>query len=183
MVDQIKVEKVERLHQDFLDVKGAVIAEFRGLDVAKMTELRRQLRESSIKFQVIKNRLAQLAAQNTPVEPLVKHFVGPISIAFTYDNPVAVAKALNAYSKKEPLLAIKAGMLQGKRIDAEQVKILADLPPREVLLAKCLGALQAPVGSFAGVLSGIIRQFIYALNAVKEKKANNLPAIIEEEHA
>lgn len=170
MIEQSKVEKVERLHQDFLNVKAAVIAEFRGLNVAKMTELRKQLRESSIKFQVIKNRLAKLAAQDTPVEQIVKYFVGPVSIAFTYDDPMAVAKVLNAYTKKEPLLSIKAGLLQGKAINSEQVKVLADLPPREVLLAKVLGTLQAPVGAFAGVLSGIIRQFIYVLNAIKEKK-------------
>ncbi|MBI4595382.1 MAG: 50S ribosomal protein L10 [Candidatus Tectomicrobia bacterium] len=170
MVEQVKVEKVEQLHQNFLKIKGAIVAEYRGLNVAKMTELRRQLRGASIEFQVIKNRLAKLAAQGTPVEPIAKHFVGPTSLAFSYDDPVALAKLINIYAKKEPLLAIKAGLLDGKAIDSSQVKVLADLPSREILLAKLLGSLQAPISSFVGVLSGVIRQFVYTLNAIKEQK-------------
>ncbi|MFZ5639645.1 MAG: 50S ribosomal protein L10 [Bacillota bacterium] len=151
--------------------QGAVLADYRGLNVAEVTELRNKLREAGVEFKVVKNTLTRIAAHQIGLEGLDPYLEGPTAIAFGADDPVAPAKILSEFAKTHKDLELKAGVLEGKVIDLEGIKALANLPAREVLLAKVLGGMQAPMYGFAGVLQGTLRSLVYALNAVREKKA------------
>lgn len=163
VVDEIK----ERLEK----IQGAVLTDYRGLNVAEVTELRNKLREAGVEFKVLKNTLTRIAAHQVGLEDLDSYLEGPTAIAFGIDDPVAPAKILSEFAKAHKALEIKAGILENKVIDAEGVKALADLPSREVLLAKLLGAMQSPMYGFAGSLQGLLRNLVYVLDAVREKKA------------
>lgn len=163
VVDEIK----ERLEK----IQGAVLADYRGLNVAEVTELRVKLREAGIEFKVLKNTLTRIAAHQVGLQDLDSYLEGPTAIAFGLEDPVAPAKILSDFAKTHKALEIKAGILENKVIDADGVKALADLPSREVLLAKVLGAMQSPMYGFAGSLQGLLRNFVYVLDAVREKKA------------
>lgn len=163
VVDDIK-DKLEKS-------QGAVLTDYRGLNVAEVTELRTKLREAGIEFKVLKNTLTRIAAHQIGLEDLDPYLEGPTAIAFGVDDPVAPAKILSDFAKTHKALDIKAGILENKVIDFEGVKALADLPPREVLLARVLGGMQGPMYGFAGSLQGVLRKFVYALDAVREKKS------------
>lgn len=165
-----KAEKVAALHAKFGQAKHAVVADFRGLSVEQMAELRRRLRAAAVEFHVVKNTLARRAAEGTRYALLRDYFVGPTSIAFGVDDAVAMAKALTEYAKAEPKLAIKAALIDGKVLTPQEVEEVAKLPPREVLLAQLLAALQGPMAGLAGVLQGVLRQLVYVLLAIKAAK-------------
>jgi len=166
----VKVEKVEVLHEKFAGSKGAILSDFRGLNVQQMAELRIQLRAVDVELQVVKNTLARRAVEATVYAPLADHFTGPTSVAFAADDVVAMAKALTTYAKRQPKLEIRAGLVEGKVVLADGISALADLPPREVLLARMLGGLQGPAAGLVGVLQAVLRQLLYALLAIKQAK-------------
>jgi ribosomal protein L10 len=171
---QIKPEKaaaVEDLHSKFSRAVSAVLADFRGLSVQELTDLRRQLREASLELAVVKNTLARLAVQGTTFEKLSPYLKGPTSIALSYRDVVAPAKVLSTYQKKQPKLALRAGYFEGEVIPAEKLLEIADLPPREVLLAHTLAAMQGPLVGLVGTLQGILSTFIGTLQAIHDKKA------------
>lgn len=165
-----KAEKITVLHEKFAESQAAIVAGFSGLNVHQMAELRGQLRATHSELQVVKNTLARRAATDTVFASLSDQFVGPTSITFTSQDVIAVAKALTDYAKKEPKFSIRAGFVEGQVLSAEQVAALAELPPREVLLSRLLASMQSPVSGFVGVLQGVLRQFLYVLQAVKEAK-------------
>lgn len=165
-----KAEKVAALHTKFAEAKGAVVSDFRGLNVQQMAELRSRLREAAVELEVVKNTLARRAAADTDFVQLADYFVGPTSIASTVGDVVAMAKVLTDYAKREPKLDIRAGLIDGKVISARDVTALAELPPREVLLARLLAGMQGPIAGLVGVLHGVLRQLLYALVAIKEAK-------------
>jgi len=101
---------------------------------------------------------------------LTEHFVGPISVAFSQHDAVAMAKALTEYAKKEPKLSVRVGLVEGQVLSSEQITALAELPPREVLLGRMLASMQSPIVGFVGVLQGVLRQLVYVLQAVKDAK-------------
>ena len=168
---EAKKQVVEEIKGRLQRTQGAVLADYRGLNVAEVTELRSKLRESGVEFKVLKNTLTSIAANEIGIEGLDPYLTGPTAIAFGITDPVAPAKILSDFAKTHKALEIKGGILENKVIDAEGVKTLADLPSREVLLAKLLGAMQSPMYGFAGSLQGLLRNFVYALEAVREKKA------------
>lgn len=174
MADKAKTEMVEELCDKFQRVKGLVLVDFRGLNVRKMTELRAQLREAGIEYQVVKNTLAKRAARGTKVEKAADLFAGPTSMAVSYQDELAPAKVLSSFIKKqgpkERILKIKGGVLDGTAIRPEEVEALANLPPRPVLLSHLLSQLQAPVANLVGVLQGVLRDFMCVLKAIEEKK-------------
>jgi large subunit ribosomal protein L10 len=135
-----------------------VVADYRGLTVAQVTELRKQLREAGVEFKVIKNTLTRRATAEVGLTELDEHLTGPSAIAFSADA-VAPAKILIDFAKKNENLKVKAGVVEGKVVDAAQIKALADLPSREGLLSMLLSVLQAP-----------IRNFALAVKAVGEKQ-------------
>ncbi len=167
---ETKKQVVEEVKARLQKAKGAVLTDFRGLNVAEVTKLRSQLREAGIEFKVIKNTLTRIAANEVGLKGLDPYLEGPTAIAFGNEDPMAPAKILTEFIKTHKALEIKAGILEEKVIDADGVKALADLPPREVLLAKLLGAMQFPLSGFAGSLKGLLGNLVYVLEAVREKK-------------
>jgi large subunit ribosomal protein L10 len=166
-----KVESVAELHGKFARAVSAVLADFRGLTVQELTDLRQQLREASLELAVVKNTLARLAVQDTPFEGLSPYLKGPTSITFSYRNVVAPAKVLNAYVKKQPKLAVRAGLFEGELVPAEKIAEIADLPSRDIILAQALAAMQGPLAGLVGILQGILSTFIGTLQAIHDKKA------------
>lgn len=148
-----------------------ILADFRGIPVAKITDLRSRLRKAGSDMKVAKNTIAGLAAKEVGVEGLDQYLVGPTVFAFGIEDPVAPAKILSDFAKEiKQGLDIKAGVLEGKVIDVEGVKALADLPSREVLLAKVLGGMQAPMYGFASVLAANLRNLVYVVDQVRQQK-------------
>jgi large subunit ribosomal protein L10 len=166
-----KVVSVTELHEKFARAVSAVLADFRGLTVQEITVLRQQLREASLELAVVKNTLARLAVQETAFEELSPYLKGPTSITFSYRDTVAPARILSAYVKRQPKLAMRAGLFEGEIVPAEKIAEIADLPPRDVLLAQTLAAMQGPLAGFVGTLQGVLSTFIGTLQAIHDKKA------------
>ncbi|MEN6412861.1 MAG: 50S ribosomal protein L10 [Veillonellales bacterium] len=167
-----KKQIVEELKEKLSNTKGAVITNYRGLNVAQDTKLRRKLREAGVEYRVVKNTMTRIAAQETGLAGLAPVLEGPTAIAMSYTDPVAPAKLISDFIKENKLqaLEIKAGLVEGQVIDAKGVKELAGLPPKEVLIAKMLGSMQSPVVGLVNVLQGSIRNLVYALDAVRQQK-------------
>lgn len=163
---------VAELKEKLSTTKGAVLTSYRGLTVAQDTKLRRKLREAGVEYRVIKNTLTRIAADQAGVGGLDSYLEGPTAIAISYTDPVAPAKIISEFVKetKGQVLEIKAGLVEGQVIDADGVKALANLPPREVLIAKVLAGMQSPIVGFVNVLQGNIRNLVYALEAVRQQK-------------
>lgn len=136
-----------------------VVADYRGLNVSQVTELRKQLREAGIEFQVLKNTLVRRATAEAELSELNEVLTGPTAIAFSREDVVAPAKILADFAKKNDALEIKGGVVEGRVVDVEQIKALAALPSREGMLSMLLSVLQAP-----------IRNFALAVKAVSEKQ-------------
>lgn len=141
--------------------KATILVDYRGLDVAAVTELRKQLREAGVEFKVYKNTLVRRATVETNLTEIDEHLVGPTAIAFSNEDVVAPAKVLNNFAKENEALEIKSGIIEGNVVSIDEIKELAELPSREGLLAMLLSVLQAPV-----------RNFALAVKAVAEQKEN-----------
>jgi len=161
---------VAELKEKLSSAKGAVLTDYRGLTVSQDTQLRRKLRESAVEYRVVKNTMTRIAASELGISDLNQFLEGPTAIAFSAVDPVAPAKIISQFSKDNKVLEIKAGLVEGKVIDVDGVKALASLPPREVLLAKLCGTMQAPIAGLVNVLQGNIRNLVYALEAVRKSK-------------
>ena len=168
-----KTEKeavVAEVQEKLKKAAAAVLTEYRGLSVQDLAELRRDLRAQGVEYKIYKNTLAKRAADQAHLAGLHEHLTGPTAIAFGYDDPIAAAKLVSAFSKKHSALSIKGGLLDGRVIDAASMRALANLPSREVLLAKVVGLLQSPISGLATVLNGPIRGLAVALGQVAEQK-------------
>jgi len=165
-----KAEKMAALHAKFVDVKAAILADYSGLNVQQMAELRSQLHEAMVELHVVKNTLARRAVEDTGFVSLADHFVGPTSVAFSQHDAVAMAKALTEYAKKESKLNVRVGFVEGQVLSPAQITALAELPPREVLLGLMIASMQSPLVGLVGVLQGVLRQLVYVLQAVKDAK-------------
>ncbi|CDE92891.1 MULTISPECIES: 50S ribosomal protein L10 [Acidaminococcus] len=165
-----KAGKVAELKDLLSSSKGAVLVDYCGLTVAEDTELRSKMREAGVKYMVAKNTFIRIAAKEAGVEGLDSYLEHNTAVAFSAEDPVAPAKILNDFSKDHKALEIKAGILDGKVIALDEVKALAELPSRDELLAKLVGSMQAPISGLVNVLQGTIRNFVYTLEAVRQKK-------------
>lgn len=167
-----KTQVVSEIKEKFQRSSGVVLADYRGLTVAQVTQLRAQLRKAGVEYRVLKNTLVSRAANEIGVEGLDSYLKGPTALAFSAD-PVAPAKILTNFAKENKLknFKIKAGVLEGKVIGADGVKALADLPSREVLLTMVVRGMQAPLAGMVNVLQGPIRKMGYALEEVRKLKA------------
>jgi large subunit ribosomal protein L10 len=154
----------------------AVLADYRGMTVGQMRDLRTKLRGDGIQMVVVKNTLARRAAKAAGYEPLSAELVGPIAMLFAVDDVSAPARILNDYIRANRKMVIKGGLLEGQVIKADAVTELADLPSREVLLSRLLGAMQAPLGNLASVLQAPITKFARTLDAVRSQKEAQSPA-------
>ena len=166
-VSPAKAAVVAEMKEKLESAQGAVLVGFTGLTVADVTKLRR------VEYKVIKNTLTRIAADELGYDGLDSHLEGPTALAYSAEDAVAPAKILKAFIKetKTEALTVKAGLVDGQVIDAAAVNALADLPSREELIAKLLGSMQAPVSGLVNVLQGNIRNVVYALEAVRAKKA------------
>jgi large subunit ribosomal protein L10 len=140
---------VEQIAEKLRNSTCTVVADYRGINVAQVTQLRKSLREAGVEFQVFKNSLSRLATVKADLTDLNEYLTGPSIIAFSQGDVVAPAKILSDFAKKNEFLKVKAGVVEGKVVDANQIKALAELPSREGLLSMLLSVLQAPVRNFA----------------------------------
>ena len=160
---------VEEIAAQVALAKGIVLAEYRGLEVGNMTELRRRARGSGVYLRVLKNTLARRAVKDTPFAKLADQMVGPLVYGISSD-PVATAKVMNEFAKGNDKFVIKAGAMPNAVISPKEVAALASLPSREELLAKLLGTMQAPIAQFVRTLNEVPSKFVRALAAVRDAK-------------
>ena len=151
------------------NAQSIIVAEYRGLEVGDITELRAMARDAGIYLRVLKNTLARRAVAGTPFEELTSQLVGPLIYGISAD-PVAPAKVLQAFAKENDKLVIKAGVMPNYLMDANAVKALASMPSRDELLAKLLGTMQAPIAKFVQTLNEVPGKFVRTLAAVRDAK-------------
>jgi large subunit ribosomal protein L10 len=165
-----KEQLVAELHQELEAAPHVVLVDFRGLSVPAATEFRRKVRAAGSRYRVVKNRLALRAAKGTALEKLDDQFEGTTGIAWTGEDPVALAKALVDFAKDNPALALKAGVVAGEQVlDAEGVKALSTMPSLPELRSSLLGLLQAPATKLVRLLSTPGTQMAQVLKAHQEK--------------
>jgi len=160
---------VSEIVSQLKDAQAMIVAEYRGLDVAKVTNLRTRARKSGVYLRVLKNSLARRAVQGTPFEKLADQLVGPLMYGISKD-PVAGAKVLAEFSKENELFVIKAGAMPNVVMSQKDVKALATMPSREELLATLVGTMQAPIAKFVRTLNEVPTKFARALVAVRDQK-------------
>jgi large subunit ribosomal protein L10 len=165
-----KEQITAELHEKLKDFKIAVLAGYSGMDVAKMTALRVALRKANVELRVVKNTLLSIASRETDLTGLEGQFRGPLAVAVAHGDEVEATKALINFAKKNENLRIKAAVMRGRTLTPEQLLILAELPGREVLLAKLLSVMVGVPTSLVTVLSGVQRNFVQVLDAYRQKK-------------
>lgn len=160
-VIEAKQQHIEVISEQLKNSVSTVLVDYRGLTVAEMTELRKQLREANIEFKVYKNTMTRRAAEKAELSEINEFLTGPNAIAFSNEDVIAPAKILNNFAKDHEALEIKAGIIEGQFTPVEDVKAIATLPDKDGLVSMLLSVLQAPV-----------RNFAYAVKAVGEEKEN-----------
>jgi large subunit ribosomal protein L10 len=160
---------VAELSERISQAQAIVLAEYRGLQVEGMTELRAKARGQGVYFRVLKNTLARRAVVGTPFEKLADQMVGPLAYGISSD-PVAVAKVLNEFAKGNDKFVVKAGAMHNEVMSAKDVATLAMLPSREELIAKLMGTMQAPIAKFVQTLNEVPGKFVRTLAAVRDQK-------------
>ncbi len=168
-----KEKVIAELHDKLGDVKLAVLANYSGLNVEKITALRNALRKSDTELRVVKNTLLEIASKETDVAVLGSYLKGPLAIALNRGDVVEPAKVLVEFAKKNAQLEIVAGVLEGKILSAGQINALAELPSREVLLGKLLSVMVGVQTSLVNVLSAVPRGLVQVLEAYRVKKEND----------
>lgn len=166
-----KVNEVASLKKRFENAKALIFADYRGLTVAEVTELRGKLYAQNAGMKVVKNRLAKLALADLKMEGVAPFLKGPTAIASSDVDAVVPAKILVAFAKDHEKLQLRAGYMDGIILDLRSVLALASLPSREVLLSKMLGSLQAPATNLVNVLAAVPRQLVTVLSAIKDTKS------------
>ena len=165
-----KVQAVADIKERIEGARAVYLTEFRGLTVSQLQDLRTKLRESGAEYKVVKMTLARLAADELEIEGISEHLVGPTALTFANDDAVATAKALKDVSKDNDKLIIKAGIMAGDILQPEQVSKLADIEPREVLLAMIAGGMKAPLYQAAGLFSAFNRNAANMFSQLLDKK-------------
>ena len=168
-----KSQVISELKKKFESAKGIVFTDYRGLNVEEITELRNSLRESALEYRVVKNTLARIAAEGTPVDQAKDILAGPIGIAVGYDDPVLVVKKVLEFNKSNDKLEVKGGIVEGSVFSLDQLTTIAKLPSKEVQLSMLAGVMQAPATKLAGLLSSTLTRFAYAMEALKNKNTEN----------
>jgi large subunit ribosomal protein L10 len=161
------------MNKEVEGLKAAVLTNYRGLNVEQLNKLRMRFREEKISYHVVKNTLMKLASKGTDLEKLTDYFEGPTAIAISYGDPTLLARILAEFIKSQPSLEIKVGLVQGKVILPEEVKSLATMPSREVLMAQVLGGIQMPGGELAGVIQSALQQVLGVIQARADQLADS----------
>ena len=174
MPTQQKEELVSEIADTLRNSQAAIFADYRGLTVAQVSELRKKLRDADAQFAVVKNTLFKRATEGIiPPDPQLDETLnGPTAVAFAMKDPVSTAKVLADYIRdnRNTPLALKGGVVGGKFYTSDQVNALSKVPPRDVLIAQILGSINAPVAGLVGTLNGILSSLVYTLQAVIDQK-------------
>ena len=165
-----KAAVVAEVREKFAASNSVIVTEYRGLTVGALANLRRALRPLGAEYKVYKNTLVKIAARDGDMAAVDSMVGGPVAIAFVNGEVSAVAKALRDFAKENTALKLMGAVVDGKAVDAEGVKALADLPSRDVMLAKFAGLLKAPMSNTAYLLSALPRKAAYGLKALVEQK-------------
>ena len=166
--DKIKV--VSELKERFTEVKGILLTDFTGLNVEQISELRRQLRESSVEYKVVKNTLSKISVAELGMTAILDYLDGPTAIAFGLADPIAPAKIISEFAKKYDKPRVKAYFLDGHKFEGAQIDELAKLPDKNILRAQLVGMMGAPLSNFIFLLKNLLQQTVSVLNAIKEKQ-------------
>lgn len=166
---EIKQQKVDAIAEQLKNSVSTIIVDYRGLSVAQVTELRQQLREAGLEYKVYKNTLVRRAAEAAGIEGLEEFLTGPNAIAFSNEEVVAPAKILADFAKQNEALEIKAGVIEGSVVSAEQVNTIGSLPSKDGLVSMLLSVLQAPVRNFAYAVKAVGEQKKKVLNNISTK--------------
>lgn len=166
-----KVEQVRLLSEKLQSARTAVLTDYRGLSVSQMEDLRGRFRGANVEYRVIKNTLARLAvSESGQTESLQELFVGPVAIAFGYEELGTPIRVINEFARQARLrLDIKGGVVEGQVLDAAQMREIGDLPSREVLLAQLLGTLESPISQLANAMQASVRELVGLLEARKDQ--------------
>jgi large subunit ribosomal protein L10 len=171
-----KTQLAESLKEKFSKAQVALFADYKGLTATQADDLRRQLRTHKAEVKVLKNNVARLITKDGSMGDEAKNLmdgvVGPTLVTFAYGDPAAAAKVMHKFAQDNEAFKLKESLMGRKRIDASGVEELAKLPSKEVLVAKMLGTLNAPVTNFVGVLAAVPRSLVTVLAAIEKKKAN-----------
>jgi large subunit ribosomal protein L10 len=174
-----KVEVVAEVKTRMGAATASIVSEYRGLSTAELAELRESLAAAGGDYKIFKNTLVRLAIDGGEYQPLSEYLSGPSALTFVQGDISAVAKALRDFSRANPLLVIKGGLADGSLLSTGDLAALADLPPREVLLARVAGALASPMQQMAGLLQALPRNMAYGISALVEQRqagGERLPA-------
>ncbi|MEW6618090.1 MAG: 50S ribosomal protein L10 [bacterium] len=167
----IKKEKqVSELKEKLSKTSSAILTDYRGLTVKEITDLRRKFRTAGIEYKIIKNNIIFRAVKESDLDALSEYLQGPTAIAFSLNDPVAPVKFLIDFSKEYKKLELKAGIIQGKVLKADELTQVSKLPPKEVLIAQVVGGMKAPLVGVVNVLSAPIRSLVNVLKAIEGKK-------------
>ncbi|MDR3707531.1 MAG: 50S ribosomal protein L10 [Capsulimonadaceae bacterium] len=167
-----KEQKVADLREVIKASNAAILTDYRGLSVADLTSLRRKLRAVDAEFHIVKNTLFKRASDGLiEQEGFVQHLEGPTAIGFAKGDAVAASKAILDYIKDHKGMSVKAGVVEGRIVNAAQIAAISKLPAKEVIIAQILGSLNAPASNLVGTLNGIISDFVFTIQAVADKKA------------
>lgn len=165
-----KILEMQKLSERVKKAQVMLFADYRGLKVSEVTELRSKLREGDAAFKVVKNRLFKRVLKEQGLEALDKYFTGPTALATSEVDPITPAKMLVDFAKTHERLELKGGYLEGRDLSYADIQALARMPSREELLSRMLGSINSPATNMAGVLAAVPRKLLYALNAIKDTK-------------
>lgn len=166
-----KVAQVELVHESIMAARSIVLSDLTGLDVAKVTELRRRCRAEGVELRVVKNTLAKLGIKDTPAEGLTPYFEGPTAIAISRETENTAAKVLAKFAEENEMPKFKAGFVDGNVIDATGVLALSKLPTKPELVSQLLGGIQGPARNLLGVMQGSLRNLVSVLKQASEKQS------------
>lgn len=165
-----KKQIAKDLHEKFSRAKVVIATDYKGLDVAAISDLRKKLREFKVEYRVVKNTLLERASEDTEAALIRDEFKGPTAVAISYNDPVAPAKILTKFAETNKNLIIKAGVLNGRVLNFNSIKALSTMPSREVLLGQLLSAMNGVPASFVRTLGGVPKKLLYVLQAIKNQK-------------
>jgi len=166
-----KKKIVQELIEKLKSSKGIVLTNYKGMTVFQINKLRDELKEQNVEFKVTKNTLLEKAAKEMEIDKLTKDLVGCTAIAFSSEDAVSPAKWLKEYSKKNKLkLEVKSGLIEGKFFEPDKILEIADIPSKDILIARAIGGIKSPINSLVFVLQGTLRGLVYTLEAIKNEK-------------
>lgn len=175
MLSAQKIKTVESYNKILENVKALYVIDFTGFNVSELNELRKKIKEEKGLLKVGRNTLFKIALNNLKIQGLEKFLLGVSALLLAYDNPISPLKVFYEYSKEKEKGKIKGGYIEGKIISEEDLKVLAKLPPRNVLMQNLLSRIGSPLYGFLFVLNGLLRNLLYVLVEIKNKKEGSNP--------